>query len=85
MACGVPVVSTTGGALPEVVGDAGVQVPVRDVQALTEAISTLLDDPHLRRNLGERARERIVEKFCWHVTARRMTEYYQQVLACADG
>ncbi|MCZ6829134.1 MAG: glycosyltransferase family 4 protein [Gammaproteobacteria bacterium] len=85
MACGVPVVSTNGGALPEVVGDAGVQIPVRDVQAMTEAISTLLDNPDLRRNLGARARKHIVEKFCWQVTARHMTEYYHQVLIRADG
>jgi glycosyltransferase involved in cell wall biosynthesis len=85
MACAVPVVSTNGGALPEVVGDAGLQVPVRDVPALVEAISTLLDDAELRRDLGERGRRRINEKFCWHVTAGRMAEYYRQVLARADG
>ena len=37
MACGVPVVSTDGGALPEVVGDAGVIVPAKNVDALVEA------------------------------------------------
>ncbi len=34
MACGVPVISTTGGALPEVVGDAGILVPPADREAL---------------------------------------------------
>ena len=38
MACGVPVISTTGGALPEVVGDAGILVPPGDAAALREAI-----------------------------------------------
>jgi glycosyltransferase involved in cell wall biosynthesis len=85
MACGVPVVSTDGGALPEVVGDAGLQVPVRDARALAAAIATLLDDAELRRELGERGRQRIDEKFCWHVTAGQMAEYYHQVLARADG
>ena len=85
MACGVPVISTDGGALPEVVGDAGVQVPVRDVKALTTAISRLLGDEQLRRDLGRRGRRRIVEKFCWQLTARHMTEYYHQVLARADS
>ncbi len=84
MACGVPVVSTSGGALPEVVGDAGVQVPVRNVQALVQAISGLLEDPTERERLGALGRERIVEKFCWHVTAQRMSEYYEQVLNRAD-
>jgi glycosyltransferase involved in cell wall biosynthesis len=84
MACEVPVVSTSGGALPEVVGDAGVQVPVRNVQALVTEISTLLDDPEKRELMGRQGRERIVEKFCWHVTASRMTHYYYQVLQHAD-
>jgi glycosyltransferase involved in cell wall biosynthesis len=84
MACGVPVVSTSGGALPEVVGEAGVQVPVRNVQALVTEISALLDDPDRRQRMAIAGRERIVEKFCWHVTARRMTHYYYQVLDHAD-
>ncbi len=85
MACGVPVVSTSGGALPEVVGDAGVQVPVRNVAALVTEISALLEDPARREDLSQRGRERIVEKFCWHVTARRMAQYYYRVLDHADG
>ena len=45
MACGVPVISTTGGALPEVVGDAGLLVPPADPAALAAAIRRLLDHP----------------------------------------
>ena len=84
MACGVPVVSTSGGALPEVVGDAGVQVPVRNVAALVREISTLLDDPRLREQLAARGYERITQKFCWRLTARNMSAYYYQVLGCAN-
>ena len=84
MACGVPVVSTDGGALPEVVGDAGVIVPVKNVDALVEAIATLLEDPLARADLGSRGQQRIEESFCWHVCARQMTDYYQQVLTHAD-
>lgn len=81
MACGVPVVSTDGGALPEVVGDAGVIVPAKNVDALVEAIAALLQDPQRRDELGARAKQRIEENFCWRVCARQMTEYYRQVLA----
>jgi glycosyltransferase involved in cell wall biosynthesis len=81
MACGVPVVSTDGGALPEVVGDAGVIVPVKNVDAMVDAIDTLLQDPQARAELGARGQQRIDELFCWHVCARQMTEYYRQVLA----
>ena len=85
MACGVPVVSTDGGALPEVVGDAGVIVPVKNVDALVEAIDALLQDPKARAELGARGKQRIEENFCWQVCARQMTEYYNQVLAREDG
>jgi glycosyltransferase involved in cell wall biosynthesis len=84
MACGVPVVSTDGGALPEVVGDAGVIVPVKNVDALVAAIDTLLRNPQARAELGARGQQRIDESFCWHVCARQMTEYYREVLANAD-
>jgi len=53
MACGVAIVSTDGGALPEVVGDAGVIVPVKNVDALVEAIDSLLRDPQRREKLGD--------------------------------
>ncbi|HDY83621.1 MAG TPA: glycosyltransferase family 1 protein [Halieaceae bacterium] len=84
MACGVPVVSTDGGALPEVVGDAGVIVPAKNVDALVAAIDTLLQNPRYRAELGARGQHRIDKSFCWHVCARQMTEYYRQVLANAD-
>ncbi len=84
MACGVPVVSTDGGALPEVVGDAGVIVPAKNAAALAQAVDTLLRDPGTRAELGARGRQRIEERFCWRVCAREMTAYYQQVLARAN-
>lgn len=85
MACGVPVVSTDGGALPEVVGDAGVIVPVKNVDALVEAIDSLLQDEPRRAQLGLLARKRIEENFCWQVCARQMTGYYREVLGDADS
>ena len=85
MACGVPVVSTDGGALPEVVGDAGVTVPARDADAMADAIDALLRDPQRREELGARGRQRILEQFCWDVCAGQMVAYYRQVLAHANG
>lgn len=80
MACGVPLVTTNGGALPEVVGDAAIQVPVKDSAALAAAIADLFESPQRRRQLALAGRRRMQEEFCWRRVARDMTAYYQQVL-----
>lgn len=81
MACGVPVVSSSGGALAEVVGDAGVLVPPGDTNALAAAMASLLDDPERRRGLADRGRRRVLERFSWPVAASRLSDYYGQMLA----
>jgi len=83
MACGVPLISSDGGALAEVVGDGGVVVPAGNVEALTRALDRLLSDPQARDALGKAARARVETHFSWDVCARRLVDYYQQrVLAC---
>lgn len=84
MACGVPVISTDGGALPEVVGDAGIIVPVRDAGALEEAIEALLQNPQRREQLAAAGRQRILERFSWQVCAQAMDDYYRKVIADAN-
>jgi len=85
MACAVPVVSTDGGALPEVVGDAGLIVPTRNSEALADAITTLLNNPALREKFSEQGRAHILKNFSWRVAAMQMTGYYRQVLSYANG
>ncbi len=80
MASGIPVVSTDGGALPEVVGDAGRIVPARDPAALAAAIAELLQNPAARASLGRRGRQRILQNFSWSRAATALTELYGQVL-----
>jgi len=80
MACGVPVVSTNGGALPEVVGDAGLVVPKANPQALSDAIRTLLTDPAKRHSLGQAGRQRMLEHFNWADVAGALTDYYRRVI-----
>jgi glycosyltransferase involved in cell wall biosynthesis len=84
MACKTPVVSTTGGALPEVVGDAGLLVPPGDSRALADAIVSLLGDPVRRQRLGEAGYRRVHEHFTWQRAAQRMVEVYREALH-ADG
>ena len=85
MACGVPVVSTTGGALPEVVGDAGILVPPGDARALECAITDLLDHPEKRETLGKAGYERVLKNFTWHETARRVTDVYREAIDAHRG
>ncbi len=83
MACAVPVVATTGGALPEVVGvsgETGLLVEPNDPDALVAAISRLLDDEALRRRLGANGRDRVVQRFTWQVTARGTAACYDAIL-----
>ena len=83
MSCGVPVVATTGGALPEVVGvsgETGLLVEPNNPEALVEAIGRLLDDAELRERLGAAGRERVIERFTWQVTARGTAACYQAIL-----
>ena len=80
MSCAVPLVSSSGGALPEVVGDAGIQVPPGDAQALADGIKKLLDDENLREHYALAGRKRIEELFCWQVAAGEMVDFYNKVL-----
>ena len=86
MSCGVPVISTTAGALPEVVGpdgEAGMLVPPGDADALAAAISRLLADDLLRKKMGEAARKRVESHFTWEEAAKKTVAVYEELLADA--
>jgi glycosyltransferase involved in cell wall biosynthesis len=80
MACGVPVVSTTGGALPEVVGDAGLLVPPEDHNALAQAMVTLLDNPSRAAALGRAGYKRVQARFTWRRAAEKTVAAYREVI-----
>jgi glycosyltransferase involved in cell wall biosynthesis len=84
MACEVPVVSSRGGALPEVVGidgKCGVLVEPRDAAALANAIDALLDDPERQRAMGKAGRERVLDLFTWRRAAERTVAVYREAIA----
>jgi glycosyltransferase involved in cell wall biosynthesis len=83
MACGVALVTTTAGALPEVVGGDGTAallVPPDDARALAAAIGSVLDDAHLQMRLGEAALRRSRNRAGWRETARATADVYQEVI-----
>jgi glycosyltransferase involved in cell wall biosynthesis len=83
MACGVPLVATTGGALPEVVGADGetaLLVTPDDPEALATGIRRILDDDALAARLGEGGRQRVLGRFTWEATARGTAEQYRLLL-----
>ncbi|MFK5951611.1 MAG: glycosyltransferase family 4 protein [Desulfobacterium sp.] len=80
MACGLPVICTTGGALPEVAGDAAKFVPPGDATALALAILELLEDKNQREKLAEAGYNRIIKEFTWETTAIKTVETYRDVI-----
>jgi glycosyltransferase involved in cell wall biosynthesis len=80
MSCGTPVIASTGGALPEVVGDAGMLVPSGRADALAAAIRQLLNDEQAQQRMREAGRKRVEDKFNWEQTARKTLEVYQEVI-----
>jgi glycosyltransferase involved in cell wall biosynthesis len=80
MACGVPVISTTGGALPEVVGDAGILVPPADPSALTNAITKVLNTPDLAEQLSIAGYQRVQNHLTWHAAAQKTVDAYRRAI-----
>jgi len=83
MSCGTALVSTTGGAIPEVAGRNGettLAVPPGDPSALAAALVRVLGDPELRARLGAAARERVLEKFTWRAAAVATAERYRALI-----
>ncbi len=83
MACAVPLVCTTGGALPEVVGadgDAALLVPPGDSDELARRLRGVLADPMLRARMGAAGRQRVIERWSWARTAELTVGQYRALL-----
>ncbi len=84
MACEVPVVSSSGGALPEVIGRSGTcgtLVEPKSGAALARAIGELLDQPERRREMGRAGRARVLDLFTWRRAAERTVAVYREAIA----
>jgi glycosyltransferase involved in cell wall biosynthesis len=81
-AAGVPVIGFDAGGLPEAIvdGETGILVPPEDVDALQDAIATLVDDQALRQRLGAAGRKRMQNEFSIDTMATRHISLYESVL-----
>jgi glycosyltransferase involved in cell wall biosynthesis len=80
MAMGLPAVAYDGPVSRELLGEAGVYAPMRDVGALAAAIAGLLRDPHAQKLRGQALRERAVAHFGWPALGRRLVDVYRTCL-----
>ncbi len=80
MACGLPLVCSDGGALPEVTADAALSFRAGDVADLTRALQQLLEQPALAQQLAQAGLARVQQLFSWNKVARQWVDYYRQQL-----
>lgn len=87
MACGLPVVSTYSGGIPEIVehGRTGLLVPRGDAEELARAIGQLLTDPTRARAMGKAGRHRAVAHFSWDILARRFVDLLERAEHGIEG
>jgi glycosyltransferase involved in cell wall biosynthesis len=80
MCSGVPVVGSSCGEIPQVIGDAGLVFPEDDLDALVRTLKSLREDAALRARLGAQGRQRALTHFTHEQIARDTVEVYRKVL-----
>jgi N-acetyl-alpha-D-glucosaminyl L-malate synthase BshA len=83
MACGVPVVGSIVGGLPELItdGEVGYLEPIGDVRAMAERSLEILSDEELHRKMSQNARKLTIEKYDTRDVVRQYYAFYEEVLA----
>lgn len=84
MASGTPVITSNGSSLPEVVGDAGIQIDPYDCDAIHGAFSALIEDDALHRRLSEASIQR-AKTFTWRRTAKETLKIFEDLSAELAG
>ena len=84
MACGTPVLTSNTSSLPEVAGDAAIQVDPTNVEAIRDGLATLLESPDRRTRLAARGIER-ASRFRWSEVAERTLRVYERAIRGATA
>lgn len=79
MACGVAVIGSDSGAIPEVLGDAGLIFREGDVTDLTRKLMMLIENKALRRELGKKGRERVIARYTPVKVSQKYARLYQRI------
>ena len=80
MACEVPVIGSTCGEIPNVIGEAGLTFPEEDADALAAHLRALQEDRALRRSLGKQGRERVLAHFTHRHIAEETVHVYRHLV-----
>jgi glycosyltransferase involved in cell wall biosynthesis len=81
MACGVPVIGSTSGEIPNVIGDAGLIFKEKDVQDLKEKIELIMNDTGLASKLSRKGLDRVKEKYTNKKIAEETLAIYKELLS----
>jgi len=80
MACGVPVIGSDSGAIPEVIADAGLIFPEGNITALRDCLLQLQQNPTLRAELSRKGRERVLTHYTHEQIAAQTVAIYKQLI-----
>jgi len=86
-ACGLPVVASKVGGIPEVVkdGETGILVPPDDPGALAGAIRQLVEDVEMRKRMGGNGRDFVEETYSWEKSVEQMVALYRRLIKQGSG
>lgn len=82
MACGIPVIGSDIGGIPDIIQDrkTGLLVSEKDISGLSNAILALIENRDLRQNIAFNGYNEVKEKFSWYGIAKKYTELYNQII-----
>ncbi|MBC7235610.1 MAG: glycosyltransferase family 4 protein [Chloroflexi bacterium] len=85
MACGVAVIGSDSGEIPNVIGEAGLVFPEGDAQALANLLATLRDNPDQRQDLARRGRRRVLDHFTQARIAAETVDFYRSLVGARQA